>query len=285
MELPLILVTNDDGIGSEGLWATVEALLPLGEVMVVAPDRQWSGGGRSMPPHVTGRIVPSDREVSGERVAAYAVDASPALAVQHGVLELAPRRPALVVSGINVGVNLGTEVTISGTIGAAFEASAFGIPALAVSLEEEATETAAAKAFVQRFACYLLAYALPYDVDVLSINIPSDATPRTMWRLTRLSRHRYFIPQAPDRDRGEGRPTYRRVEDVAHAQEAELDTDVWTVMVERAVSVTPLSLDMTSRVNLRPTAQRFRAGLAECQDWLTSLSMLLPRQVPSSLVS
>ena len=105
--LPLVLVTNDDGIDSDGLWAAVRALLPLAEICVAAPDRQWSGGGRSMPPHVTGKIVDRSRVIDGVPVSAYAVDGSPALAVQHGVLELSPRRPALVVSGINFGFNLG----------------------------------------------------------------------------------------------------------------------------------------------------------------------------------
>ncbi len=113
MEQPLILVTNDDGIESRGLWAAVEAVLPLGEVLVVAPDRQWSGGGRSMPPDVTGRLTPASRWVNGTYVTAYAVDASPALAVTHAVMELAPRPLSLVVSGINSGANLGIEVTIA----------------------------------------------------------------------------------------------------------------------------------------------------------------------------
>jgi broad specificity polyphosphatase/5'/3'-nucleotidase SurE len=99
----------------------VEAVLPLGEVLVVAPDRELSGGGRSMPFNVTGRIVPVGREINGQWVVAYAVDASPALAVVHGVTELAPRCPGLVVSGINPGVNLGIELTISGAVGAALK--------------------------------------------------------------------------------------------------------------------------------------------------------------------
>lgn len=253
---PLILVTNDDGIESDGLWAAVDAVLPLGEVLVVAPDRQWSGGGRSMPPDATGRITPATRIVDGERVVAYAVDASPALAVVHGVIELAPRPPALVVSGINFGINLGIEVTISGTVGAALEGGAFGIPALAVSLEmdqayhltgDDAADYSAAIAFTRHFARTLLASALPHDVDALSVNIPADATPGTRWRLTRLSRLRYFVPIPPDRARGKGRPGYKLIEDTG---QAEPDSDVWALLRDRVVSVTPLSLDLTSRVDV-----------------------------------
>jgi 5'-nucleotidase len=269
VERPLILVTNDDGIGSKGLWAAVEAVLPLGEVLVVAPDRQWSGGGRSMPPGVTGRIQLATREVNGERVTAYAVDASPALAVVHGVVELAPRPPALVVSGINSGANLGIEVTISGTVGAALEGSAFGIPSLAVSLEmdsayhfiyENGADYSAAMAFTQQFARQWLARVFPDDVDVFSVNVPSDATPHTPWRLTRLSHHRYFISLPPDRANGQGRPGYKLIEDI---RQTEPDSDIWALKVDCIVSVTPLSLDLTSRVGFGTIYRRLRDGQAE----------------------
>jgi len=248
----------------------VEAVLPLGEVLVVAPDRQWSGGGRSMPPNVTGRIQLATREVNGERVTAYAVDASPALAVVHGVVELAPRSPALVVSGINSGANLSIEVTISGTVGAALEGGAFGIPSLAVSLEmdpayhftdENGADYSAAMTFTQRFARQLLTCVFPYDVDVLSVNIPSDATPHTPWRLARLSHHRYFISLPPNRANGQGRPGYKLIEDV---RQTEPDSDVWALKVDRIVSVTPLSLDLTSRGGFGTIYRQLRAGQVAC---------------------
>ena len=98
---PLILVTNDDGISSPGLVAAAEAMLPLAEVFVVAPDRQWSGAGRSMPDGPQGRVLPYDMWINEQPVAAYQVDGSPALVVLHALLELVPRQPDLVVSGIN----------------------------------------------------------------------------------------------------------------------------------------------------------------------------------------
>ena len=212
MEDPLILVTNDDGIDSPGLWAVAEAVSALGEVLVVAPDRQWSGGGRSMPVDVTGHVRNASRGVNGREVTGFAIDASPALAVDHGVIELAPRRPALVVSGVNFGANLGIEVTISGTVGAALETSASGIPALAVSLEmspdhhltgDAQADYTACRAFIRYFGDMLLEQSLPADVDVLNVNVPALATEETPWRLTRLSKHRYFLPVPPDRANGE----------------------------------------------------------------------------------
>jgi 5'-nucleotidase len=277
MEQPLILVTNDDGIDSRGLWTAVEALLPLGEVLVVAPDRQWSGSGRSMPSNVTGRVVSAARQLNSHRVTAYAVDASPALTVVHGVLEMATRRPALVVSGINFGANLGIEVTVSGTVGAALEAGAFGIPALAVSLEMDAAfhrtgdptaDYSAASAVTRRFAHQLLTGVLAHDVDVLNVNVPSDATPDTPWRLARLSRCRYFLPLPPDRVNGRGRPGYRVI---AEPRQAEPDSDIWALLVERVIPVTPLSLDLTARVDLELPVVQPRREHVWCLDmsWRT----------------
>jgi 5'-nucleotidase len=250
----------------------VEAVLPLGEVLVVAPDRQWSGAGRAMPPYVTGQLVKATVEIEGQSVMAYAVDASPALAVVHGVTELAPRRPSLVVSGINSGANLGTEVTVSGTVGAALEAGAFGIRALAVSLEmdaayhlsgDDSADYTAARAFTRLFAERLLTHGMPYDVQALNVNIPSDATPDTQWWLARLSRRRYYLPKAPDRANGRGRPGYLQV---YKPEQAEYDSDVWAVLVDRVVSVTPLSLDLTSRTDFGAFEACLRADSRACPE-------------------
>lgn len=251
-ERPCILLTNDDGIHSVGLWAAAQALLPLGEVVVVAPDRQWSGAGRSFPQEVTGHVTSANRLLGDTPVTAYAVDASPALAVVHALTELLPRRPDLVVSGINSGANLSTEVTISGTVGAALEAAAFGLPAIAVSLEmdprlhlvdDPQADYAGATHFTRYLAERVLATGLPIGVDVLNLNIPADATAETPLYLTRLARQRYFEPTAPDRARGQGRPGYCIPQ---HRGRVTLDSDIHAVQIERAVSLTPLTLDLTA---------------------------------------
>ena len=261
---PLIVVTNDDGITSPGLWAAARAALPLGQVLVVAPDRQWSGAGRSMPPGPEGRISryplevemnlpPSQGGLGG--VTAYQVDASPALAVLHAVLGLAPRRPALLISGINYGENLGADVTISGTVGAALQAAALGIPALAVSLQtpkethinpSDSVDFGAAIHFTRLFARRLLATPLPSDVDLLKLDVPSNATPETPWRLTRVSRYAYFTPIPPQRV-SLADPAPIDYLPLAHPERTEPDSDVYALAVDRIVSVAPLSLDLTSR--------------------------------------
>src|SRR4030067_275697 len=136
MEKPIqILLTNDDGIQSPGLWAAAEALSTLGFVHVAAPSDQFSGAGRSLPSHSSGIISPQQVSVHGKEWTVYGVGGTPAQAVLHAVLEILPTPPKLVVSGINYGENVGTGITVSGTVGAALEAASLGIPALAVSLE------------------------------------------------------------------------------------------------------------------------------------------------------
>lgn len=268
VDRPLILITNDDGIRSDGLQAAVDALAPLGDLLVVAPDRQWSGAGRSMPSMVTGELTEVSCGTSdGRTVPAYAVDATPAQCVIHGMLELVDRAPALVVSGVNFGENVSTEITISGTIGAALEASVFDVPALAVSLEMSQenhyrerssgdSDYAASRAFTHRFARMMLAARLPFDVDVLSVNIPRDATPETSWQFTYLSRERYFVPVPPARQDGVGRLGYRVMSDPT---DAEVGSDIWCLHVAHKISVTPLSTDLTSRVDLGLLEERLCA--------------------------
>jgi 5'-nucleotidase len=256
---PLILFTNDDGIDSPGLWAVAEAFGDLGDILVVAPRLQQSGMGRSLPTTSEGRIYPRELPMNGYRYKAYAVDGTPAQAVQHGVLELADRQPSLVVSGINYGENTGNGVTISGTVGAALEAASLGIPALAVSQQtpkdlhlsySKGVEFTAAAHFAREFGLWLMEHkARPDDVDILKVDVPQSATSQTPWRVTRISRRRVYWPTRPERIAlGEiGRMGYAYDTDPSNA---EPDSDVYAVLHEGIVSVTPISLDMTSRTDM-----------------------------------
>lgn len=107
---PLILITNDDGIESPGLLAAIEAVYDLGEVLVVAPRYQQTGAGRSFPSS-DGIIHQEHIEVKGLTLPAFSINGSPAQAVQHGIVELAPRHPDLLVAGINYGENVGSSVS------------------------------------------------------------------------------------------------------------------------------------------------------------------------------
>ncbi|MBI3760887.1 MAG: 5'/3'-nucleotidase SurE [Chloroflexi bacterium] len=263
----LILLTNDDGIRSPGLWAAAHALEPLGFVVVAAPREQSSGAGRSLPAQSEGRIHEEQAQINGESWTVHAIDGTPAQAVQHALLELVPRKPDLVVSGINYGENVGSGVTISGTVGATLEAASFGVPALAVSLEtdkiyhrsySDEVDFATAAHFTRYFAKRLLALSLPRDVDVLKVEVPSDATSATPWRMTRLSRQRYYEPQKPEREKFSDRGPIDYNREIDHAG-LEPDSDV-QALISRVVSVTPLSLDLTSRVDFGEMTRLLQNG-------------------------
>lgn len=253
-----ILLTNDDGIDSPGLWAAAEALSELGYVWVAAPRDQSTGTGRSSPVTSDGRITTKTLVVHGQEWTIYSVGGTPAQVVDHCVLEILPCHPDLIVSGINYGLNIGTSIGMSGTLGAAMEGASFGIPALAASLELEdpslvyshskEVDFSAAAVFVARFARQLLEKQMPFDVDVINLNIPSDANPDTPWRVTRISRHPgydTFIERngsLEDAARIGGNPVPVTPRDV------EPDSEMHTVLFDRMVAVTPISLDCTSRV-------------------------------------
>jgi 5'-nucleotidase len=256
MTRPLILITNDDGIASPGLAAIAAVLDNLGDLLIVAPRTQQSSSGRSMPNSSDGRIFKYDVQANDKTWVGYGVHASPAQAVQHALLELADRKPALAVSGINYGENIGFSITISGTIGAALEAVSHGIPALAVSLQvtqdkhhtnDASVDFSTAAHFTRLFAQKMLAQTMPPDVDILKVEVPMTATPQTAWRVTRLERGRYYEPLPPQREHleDEGRMGYR----LQNAKPSSPDTDA-AAMREGIISVTPISMDMTSRIKL-----------------------------------
>ena len=261
---PLIVLTNDDGVHSPGLAAAVTALEQLGEVLVVAPLVQQSGTGRSMPNYTSGAITAQRISVAGRHYAGYAVDGTPAQCVQRALLVLAQRPVALVVAGINYGENVGSGITISGTVGAALEAASMGVPALAISLEtavdqhhshSAAVDFTVAAHFTRVMARLILDAPRTHDVDVLKVDVPIAATTASAWRITRVSRLRYYIPHAVQ-SYVLGEPL--RLPYGHDTADAEPDSDAHAIAVSGLVSVTPISLDMTARVDLSDYEARLR---------------------------
>jgi 5'-nucleotidase len=265
---PLILVTNDDGIHSPGLLAAAEAVHDLGEILVVAPKYQQTGAGRSTFAFKNVSVQEEHINVGAQMVSAFSIEGTPVQAVLYALVEVAPRKPSLAISGINYGENLGTSVTASGTVGAALEAAVFDIPSLAVSLETSKEyhyslspdmDFTAAAFFTRIFAQRLLSIKLPPDVDVLKIDVPEDATEQTPWRLTRVSRQRYFHPIESGHPSSSGASTID-YEVRVYFDALEPDSDIFALLKDRVVSVSPLTLDLSSRVDLRHLTQLLRAG-------------------------
>jgi 5'-nucleotidase len=257
MKRPRIFLSNDDGIESPGLAAAVEAVMDLGEIIVVAPTTQQTGMGRSLKGDPQGNLIPFDFGIKGYDIQAFHCDGTPAMSVHHGILALcSDRKPDLLISGINYGENIGTGVTASGTVGAAMEGADFGVPAIAISKEtdvgdyHEYTEQdwRATAHFLRQFAKTLLTGPLPGDVDLLKIDVPKEASPDTPWRLTCLSKTRYWHTFLKDPG------PHSKIADTEvtiEIDESNLDaqSDVFAIAVDKVVSVTPLSLDFTSRTS------------------------------------
>lgn len=256
---PLILITNDDGIHSPGLHAAIAALSGAGELLIIAPTEQQSGMSRSLGSFFDGRIHSLSLPNNGEMITAYHMNGTPAQAVIHGVVQLAPRRPDLVVSGINFGENLGSNTMFSGTVGAALQGGDMGIRALALSLEVPKNyhynhgydvDWSGAVYWLQYFVHLALTMPVwPEDVAALKIDIPSTATAATPWRITRQSRQSYYIT-TPKQGADNNTPQELDYEIAIDLATLEPDSDIQAFSIDRVISVTPLSVNLTARVSL-----------------------------------
>jgi 5'-nucleotidase len=234
MTRPRIIVTNDDGVFSEGIERLAAALSGVGDVFTVAPDQERSAAGHSLTLQhpLRAKLIGPQR---------WSVDGTPTDCVNWGVLHLLrDDRPKLLFSGINLGLNLGDDVTYSGTVSAAFEGTLIGIPSVAISQEIETGFTFDAAAdFAVRLARHLLESPLPPGT-LLNVNVPAG-TPRGV-RVVRQGRRRYGEAVIEKRD-PRGRPYYW-IGSTPPKGELEQGTDL-SAVEEKYISMTPLHLDLT----------------------------------------
>lgn len=230
---PLFLLTNDDGHFAKGIRALREALLPHGDVVICAPETEQSATSHSLSLHRPLRLRRVEEGI-------FAVDGTPADCVYvalFGETRVLPRRPDLVVSGLNHGVNLGTDVFYSGTVGGAREAALRGLPALACSADGQADRPAAA-AFAAQVALGLIASP---QGGLLNLNVPPGKGPWEL-RATKLGVRQYseevgFMRDPRGREWlwiGTGAPTHDGLPDT--------DTEAHDLGF---ASLSPLVLDLT----------------------------------------
>lgn len=273
MARPLILVTNDDGVLAPGIRALAEAVAPLGDVIVCAPDRERSGTGHAITLHSHLRAMPL-------REGWWSVSGTPVDCVYLGSLHLCARRPDLVISGINPGYNLGTDVFYSGTVGGACEGFHRGSSAMAVSMHAH-DPLEPVLPLIRRLAGKLLQAP---QRGLLNVNIPrilhergsgldgpiaihseaehdltadelAERVNQFAVRVTRLGK-RPYRDVVEERQDPRGNPYYWIGGPPATAILAEGE-DTWAI-AEGMVSVTPLVLDITA-----PDIAPWRAALAE----------------------
>ncbi len=247
MDDKLILITNDDGVNAPGLLALNRALSQIATVEVFAPERNWSAASRTRTFHKPLRLD-EVRMLDGS--IAHVTNGTPSDCVSLALLGLLDKRPDLIVSGINAGLNLGRDVSYSGTVAAAMEGVRVGIPAVAVSLDtvsnpaDEPNYDGAA-AFATRLARFLLGGAKVPSGILLNVNIPYLPKPRALVpRVTRLGGAAYdnylVIGQDPN-----GRNFYWISGDpMTEVPAEEKGTDI-SAVAGGFVSITPIHLDLT----------------------------------------
>jgi 5'-nucleotidase len=249
-----ILVTNDDGITAPGLLALVNAMRPLGEVSVLAPDRNWSGGG-----HV--KTLDRPLRVRETRLAdgtpAYASDGAPSDCVALALLGYIPEKIDLVVSGINSNANLGHDVTYSGTVTAAMEATIFGVRGVAFSLDAPENYTgdldfSAAADYARKIVELVLQNGIPPGI-LLNVNVPHLGKEQIKgFHITRQGL-RVYRDRLDRRQDPRGKPYYWIGGD-APTGIPEYGTDVGA-LAEGYVSITPLQLDLTAYPAMQALSQ------------------------------
>lgn len=235
--IPLILVTNDDGVHSHGITALQNAMAEVGDVYVVAPDRERSAVGHALTLH-----RPLKAEELRDRV--FSVNGTPTDCVALGIHKILPRKPDLIASGINKGSNLGDDITYSGTVSAAMEGTLLGVSSFAISMAgDKPFMFDSALPFAKRIAGYILQKKLQSDI-LLNINVPNIPLDQIKGvSFTRQGKRVYdnAIQEllSPGGEQyywiGGGKPVWGQSE----------ANDIQAVM-NGYVSVTPLHLDLTS---------------------------------------
>lgn len=237
-----VLITNDDGISSPGLIALAQAFEGAADTVVVAPEQERSATGHAITLHKPLRAHPA--QIPGSRIRAWATNGTPADCVALGILDLLEgQRPDVVLSGINVGPNMGRDLTYSGTVSGAMEGAIFGVPSIAVSIGAFRNPIfTVAGEFAVQLARAILERGLPDDT-LLNVNVPNLPSEEIAGiAITRQGTRRY-VSRLEKRTDPRGRIYYWLTGEPAPLPDEE-GTDSWALASGR-ISVTPIGLDMT----------------------------------------
>lgn len=249
-----ILVTNDDGVHADGLFALQQALREVGEVTIVAPERPQSATGHAITLHKPLRLSPTRLR---DGTPAFGSNGTPSDCATLGVLEAMGGDVDLVVSGINHGPNLGWDVHYSGTVSAAIEATVMGKPSVAVSVADWAEDIHwdTAARFAVKVARQIMAHPLPPNT-ILNINVPNRAATDIQGVAVTTQGRRQYVDRIEKRTDPLGRPYFWLGGSLAEeAAGSEPGTDVRAV-ADGYISLTPIHLDLTAYA-LLPTLKEW----------------------------
>jgi 5'-nucleotidase len=237
-----ILVSNDDGIDAPGIYALVQEVSKIGDVVVVAPDKQQSAVGHAITMNYPLRVMPFRKNLA---FFGYAVEGTPADAIKLGVRFLMKTPPDLIISGINHGSNTAINIIYSGTVSAATEGMILGIPSIAVSLTtyEEADFSYAAR-FSARLALLVAERGLPPGT-LLNVNVPAVPEDQISGVLVTKQGNSKW-DDTFDVRRDPANREYLWLTGRMLVTDTEMDTDQIAVR-NRYVSITPIRYDLTDR--------------------------------------
>jgi 5'-nucleotidase len=251
-----ILVTNDDGIDAAALMPLQKALSEVAETVVFAPDQNWSAAGHPKTMHKPLRVDPITLPDGSH---GFSCSGAPSDCVALALLGVIERKPDLIVSGINIGANLGYDTFYSGTVAAAVEGVISGIPAVAFSSDSyEMVDYSGPAQFAARLVQHVAEHRLPADL-FLNVNFPALAWDEVKGvNITRLGR-RVYRDELVARSDPRGRPYYW-IGGNPPSGVPDSGTDIWAI-ANGYVSITPVSLDMTA-YHFREDLGRWNIALA-----------------------
>lgn len=237
-----ILISNDDGINAIGIKALAIAMQELGDIYVIAPERNQSATGHAVTMHTPLRCKKVD--IFGNKINSWWVNGTPADCIKLGVESLMKERPDLIVSGINMGENLGTDVIYSGTVSAAVEGAIFGIPSIAFSYEDHnATDMTKVGIAAKELCKQILKHGIPKD-HILNVNIPKiNNFDEIQGIKTCKLGIKIYKNNFDERKDPNGNKYYWLAGELVEMPE-DVDTDIFAIK-NKYISVTPINIDLT----------------------------------------
>ena len=237
-----ILISNDDGIYAQGIKALAMVMQELGEVYVVAPERNQSATGHAVTMHTPLRSKKID--IFGDKIKSWWVNGTPADCVKLGVENLLKEKPDLIVSGINMGENLGTDVIYSGTVSAAVEGAIFGIPAIAFSYEDhKVTDMTIAATAAMKVCKQILTHGIPKN-HILNVNIPEVKNLNEIKGIKTCKLGIKIYKNNFDQRTDPNGNIYYWLAGELVALPEDIDTDIYAVK-NKYISITPVNIDLT----------------------------------------